>query len=79
MADQATYILMGAYIALFAGLFVCVFGAIIVLVREQTASERPEPAIDQPRAARPPVVMADARHRAPTMAGSLPTRANPAS
>lgn len=39
MEDRAVYILMGAYIVLFACLFVCVFGAMIVLVREQTAAE----------------------------------------
>lgn len=49
MADRATYILMGAYIVLFFGLFVCVFGAIIFLVREQTASERPVATVEDRR------------------------------
>lgn len=41
MADRATYLLMGTYILLFGGLFVCVFGAIVFIVREQTRMERP--------------------------------------
>lgn len=41
MADRATYLLMGTYILLFGGLFVCVFGAIVFIVREQTLTERP--------------------------------------
>lgn len=41
MSDRATYILMGTYILLFGGLFVCVFGAVVFIVREQTLTERP--------------------------------------
>ena len=79
MADQATYILMGAYIGLFAVLFVCVFGAIIAMGREQTSGERPAvTAVDRP--VRPPVVLADTPTRsAPTRTGTRPTRASPAS
>jgi hypothetical protein len=52
MADRATYILMGTYILLFGGLFVCVFGAIVFLVREQEAIERPVAApVDRRRSA----------------------------
>lgn len=49
MADRATYILMGTYILLFGGLFVCVFGAIVFIVREQTITERPVAAPAEPR------------------------------
>ena len=41
MADRATYLLMATYIMLFGGLFVCVFGAIVFIVREQTLMEQP--------------------------------------
>lgn len=39
MADRATYVLMATYIILFGGLFACVFGAIVFIVREQTLTE----------------------------------------
>lgn len=61
MADRATYILMATYIVLFTGLFVCVFGAMIVLVREQTTAERPAMT---PVDARPPVRMSVATNDA---------------
>lgn len=79
MADQAAYILMGAYIGLFAVLFICVFGAIIAMGREQTSGERPAVTpVDRP--VRPPAVTADTPTRsAPKRTGARPTRANPAS
>jgi hypothetical protein len=74
MADQATYLLMAAYMGTFAVLFVGVFGAITLIVREQEATERPVVAtMDERPAIRTPVGMADsAASAAPASTGHAP-------
>ncbi len=80
MSDRATYLLMASYMSLFAVLFVCVFGAIVFIVREQTASEDPLAAPSRQRVERPASAIDEAAvRRAPGRTMAPPTRILPTS